>query len=1181
MGFSEEDEDGSDTTKEMNPDGGVEETDFSDDDGDEETQQIPDSPDVKSHDFELTVPLYDTVPIIDEETQKVEDLDCGGDVGVEDETLKVEDSDWEAELRTQLVLNESDGEATDGTEVLSDDEGGFEDETCRIVGDDDSVSLEDKKDSSVVNGKTENGVSMTDSSASNSQCPSSGSARRSFMSIRAASLRASGRAAASKMTASEALNGLDSIAHKSYSGNTMDEIIDTAVFDTQRTEVVESDDNSDKNRIVNQFSSKSHGIGGRLTARKLFTEDTSAGSVSLYKNENSSGGGEAEFRVCDPNLAGLSYVDSQEPGLLSQENAMNVVEKLLSNNDVELSHELNPQRTTKEKSPPISSVKGLKYVAQQANSKSPVNGVGMFDWNDAREDEGGGDFFSKNKEAFFGSNYRGKRSFPQPQKSRQLNFNSDANTPEKSKRKKAGLNLRQKMSRLTRSDSRIVLNNSKRDQKIANIFGTQTTNNLFDKLDEKRNPESSDDPLRENEVGNDVADVCDIGIGTQMAAEAMEALACGLPAYVNASDATNVCNGNAMKDAGSKDDFAQKRTSNSEGTSHLSKRRKRVHDDRKGVLAPSTSRKVLRSQTKDSHPTSTDVTTKKNAKVKVNENLNVVNGEVKSGRRSSKRIEGNRSVNVVNKPSAMGVDGAQASKDYKLFTPIASRTRNSSSRKPSKRILSLFDDSGDRTNELVEVSMLVSSIRGSKEVAAESSGQKSNETYDGHAKVDTSICEKTDLLLNHCKGRRTRRKFSGHLEPTANLDCPSTLAEGETVNEQSARRKKRSKLDAKSTSSCLDMKREKLLNDKSSMKQDMVETGLADATVDCSLVVVNSKVVPKNRVKNTTPDEKKCNAQSVSCIKGREESVRSESRREQIQLSGSACLTPVNCASRDNPVSPVCIGDDNQIQSCKKSLSKSSLLRELLNLDAHEKIRTPTLKEFRKRKDMVSARVLLSNHLDEDIIKQQKKILGRLGASVASSASEATHFVADNFVRTRNMLEAIAHGKPVVTHLWLESCGQASCFIDEKRYILRDVKKEKEMGFSMPVSLARACMSSLLQGKRVVITPNVKPSKDVVVRLVRAVQGQAVERIGRSLMKDEEVPDDLLVLSCEEDYAICVPFLEKGAMVYSSELLLNGIVIQKLEYARHRLFTNHVKRTRSTIWLKKDENFFPVTKCRS
>lgn len=76
---------------------------------------------------------------------------------------------------------------------------------------------------------------------------------------------------------------------------------------------------------------------------------------------------------------------------------------------------------------------------------------------------------------------------------------------------------------------------------------------------------------------------------------------------------------------------------------------------------------------------------------------------------------------------------------------------------------------------------------------------------------------------------------------------------------------------------------------------------------------------------------------------------------------------------------------------------------------------------------------------------------------------DATHFIADRFVRTRNMLEAIALCKPVVTHLWIESCGQASCLIDEKNYVLRDAKKEKEIGFSLPVSLARANQHPLLK----------------------------------------------------------------------------------------------------------------------
>ncbi|XP_074571242.1 uncharacterized protein LOC141827812 [Curcuma longa] len=218
---------------------------------------------------------------------------------------------------------------------------------------------------------------------------------------------------------------------------------------------------------------------------------------------------------------------------------------------------------------------------------------------------------------------------------------------------------------------------------------------------------------------------------------------------------------------------------------------------------------------------------------------------------------------------------------------------------------------------------------------------------------------------------------------------------------------------------------------------------------------------------------------------------------------------------------------------------------------------TPVPKDFRRRKDMSSTCVLLSRHLDKGTIKQQKKILARFGLPLASSISDATHFVTDKFVRTQNMLEALAMGKAIVTPLWLESCGQASCFMDERNYILRDYKKEKEIGFNMSISLSRARQCPLLQGKMVFVTPNVEPSRELVTSLARASCGQVVETIGTLAMVRSGVLDSLLVISCEKDYSICFPLLQKGFDVYCSELLLNGLVLQKLEYERHQLFKDN------------------------
>ncbi|WCJ21430.1 BRCT domain-containing DNA repair protein [Euphorbia peplus] len=250
---------------------------------------------------------------------------------------------------------------------------------------------------------------------------------------------------------------------------------------------------------------------------------------------------------------------------------------------------------------------------------------------------------------------------------------------------------------------------------------------------------------------------------------------------------------------------------------------------------------------------------------------------------------------------------------------------------------------------------------------------------------------------------------------------------------------------------------------------------------------------------------------------------------------------------------------ENYRRQYNKNLPKSSILKELIRLGITDQKPSFEWKGSRKRRDIANVKVLFSQHLDDDIIKQQKRIMVRFHISVALCSMDATHFVADKFVRTRNMLETIALGKPVVTHLWLESCAEASCLIDEKNYILRDAKKEKEIGFCMPVTLARAIQHPLLEGRRVLITPNVKPDKETISSLVKAVHGQAIEEVQISALK---IPDDLLILSCEEDEDICVPFLDEGAAVYSSELLLNGVVIQKLEYKRHQLFTKYGQRNR-------------------
>ncbi|KAI7730990.1 hypothetical protein M8C21_030842, partial [Ambrosia artemisiifolia] len=182
-----------------------------------------------------------------------------------------------------------------------------------------------------------------------------------------------------------------------------------------------------------------------------------------------------------------------------------------------------------------------------------------------------------------------------------------------------------------------------------------------------------------------------------------------------------------------------------------------------------------------------------------------------------------------------------------------------------------------------------------------------------------------------------------------------------------------------------------------------------------------------------------------------------------------------------------------------KKISTCSPGNELTRLGFTESSPDSISKDLRQRRKKVEIRVLFSQNLDDDVVKQQRKL----------------------------------------SHL-------------------SDAKKEKEIGFNMSLSLSRARSRPLLKDQRVFITSNVEPDREMIKKLVKAGQGQVMEVVQQASMA-HETSDSLLILSCEKDYEECVPFLNKGAAVYSAELLLNGIIVQKLDYARHQLFNGHVK----------------------
>lgn len=949
----------------------------------------------------------------------------------------------------------------------------------------------------------EHGGVRSESMPSENVARSSGSVKRGFASVRTASLRAAGLAA--RQTA---LKNADSGSSEHHTFDDND--------GKSNTETVGGENDMANNKDEELSDGDKSNIA-RSLARKLFMDE----DVAEMGSDDDSDRREdlSHLPSCDNDVAGLSYVDSQEPHDLSQANALEFVDRFLKVNVFESDHCVMRKSSVADIVSPDTIAKGAQSIAQQASRKSILAEASIFEWDDNLEDEGGGEFFIKKKELLYGT----PKSCPKPQSSRHLEL-GESQSLRKLRKEKKRRNLHNDMTGFFHSDTKLVNGGKKGKVKEMDIekevyncssqqLGLDTCNQ--EALAAVHNAQS--------------VDMQNVGIDTQMAAEAMEALS-----TVNALVNDDI----GMADQGCHCERDQSRKESMKTCpSKQCSLQKRAWFSTSGV--------VTRSRTKRKNNTRGQsamgqfdvglVNSKlKNNRLSIN-NISAVNRRGSSdtgpmsvsGKQTKSILEGQLNINPPQPFRRRSLRGRAGT-----FTPVVQQAAQCIEHHPD----CADDASGDSGERHCLEVVHERKRRTRNNIVSETSNQR-NESLDqttaAGCKKDGGLnCRTRDIQHTSCQGQRSWDKYT--LSADRGLEI--------TMESIAPRTRTRSR---SSTTQCAEFPQE---------EKDLFSRRTLSSEDACQLSF-------KKQDASSPPSKGTLHSAIIDVSPG-----------NMQKSSNPADITPVNLKTPKTAVSPICMGDGYHTPSCKKSLS---LKKEFSSLLSSEQRCSSPFKGLRLRRDMNNVRVLFSQHLDDNIIRQQKKILSRFGVSVASSISEATHFIADKFVRTRNMLEAIANAKPVVSHLWLESCGQANCFIDEKSYILRDAKKEKELGFNMPRSLAHASRHPLLEGKRVLITPNAKPGKEIIASLVKAVHGQAVERLGRSI----SINDELLVISCEEDFGVCVPLLEKGITIYSSELLLNGIITQRLEYERYRLFVAHVKKTRSTLWLKKGgDQFFPVSK---
>jgi len=693
----------------------------------------------------------------------------------------------------------------------------------------------------------------------------------------------------------------------------------------------------------------------KSTVRKLFNDDVPIEANGTSLNE---GNDLDKLPIYHGDLEGLSYVNSQEPGVLSQVNALDFVDRFLKDNITEFDQETNCFKSMEQKSKSVPSTKRQHSLARTVNDRGKAGRTGIYEWDDSREDEGGGDIYLRRKNDFFKGETHRPRSLPGFQKKRvcRLNINDD----------KKDESIPNKRKTAVHSDSKLGMNILKARDNVIPEATKKLNRNLAKELDKQFNTDCSRGDM-EPDANAGEQEMLDVGPDTQMAAEVMETL-CNAKdivdndtAHVTSSGLTCKLNNSSIGKVGL--------VSSKEHLGEYDRKRK------VGVKSMLQASGISKRNTKEVRQHTEDSVMTRSKRSKLNAQGNQTssgneNGRVslspKNVRRKSARSLKRGQLDELNNPDGNNEESKGSSVIKRQLqdgvwhiSPIAYRTRRRLSVNVSINLdispKSLRDgnigiDSHEKSSG---IGLPASKALDSKSITGSSGhfevGDNSKLSQFGNSALKVSVVSVSDgveLDIVDCPKRRRSlriRKLSMHDKGSEILDCSSKPSAKpiDTGKSTSGKRKMRTDSDVKSHVNSKD------------------QSSSNDGSVISSVDRKQGKISELNLDK-TDPRDNVSNSEATSS---------DESPRDRSKLSDLAFSTPSKYKRPVNGASPVCMGDEYYKQSCNKSL-----IRELQSLSAiRPELLTPS-KDSRKRRDMTDVRVLYSRHLDEDIIKHQKKV---------------------------------------------------------------------------------------------------------------------------------------------------------------------------------------------------------------
>lgn len=652
---------------------------------------------------------------------------------------------------------------------------------------------------------------------------------------------------------------------------------------------------------------------GKSAVRKLFNEDiTQEKGLDEHMNNTDKEAMPPPVCTIENDLAGLSYIDSQEPGEASQTIALDFVDKFLKVNVTEFDQESDIIKSTGGKSKVLSGAKGTQSFAKRANRNYSASG-GIYDWDDNQEDEGGGEFFRKKKETFFDDGCKGHKSYTQPRNSKHDNVKKNR-AVKGDTRKVVQQDINSNLPDLVHSDSKLLLHKYKKNDKLMKVAGQSIGKNLIRELDD------SIDGMVETGSGKDDLDILGIGVDTQLAAEAMETLCCGVGMTNCRTDVAN------------------------QGT--------QIHllSSAKGKLQKKSESDKDLLQTKASSTLKSRVSTIQAIQTK----------------RSSPRLT--KGSSTVSEQDSMktrkqrDADGDFCNLPYDLVEEKLNETESENCDISEVERCHVAAATCQKT---VKKQFIEERLSTFSPISCRTRQKTSNHTQ-RDTNTSTNLREKRDSINGPISRKRKRRTAS-------NIDARKKSREFEftqpaKLKETKATHIEQSDLERSGTSTVQKGKvRQKLpeeeINGKSNtnLKISQVNSGTERKT--------RSSIVRNPALPSVDRQSGKSLAKDTSVVHNP-----IDKNGNSTSKDSSVFLTPIRCSTPVNEASPICMGDEYHTRSRRKNLLRSPLKKEFSRTTADGPESAYAWKYLGKRRDITQLQVLFSQHLDGDIIKQQKKV---------------------------------------------------------------------------------------------------------------------------------------------------------------------------------------------------------------